>query len=69
MGRDTDREFAFAWGDGRQKFDQEMGEFIDQAVIEVVADEASELKEVVEVIELLEDHTAEEVIEAVKQSA
>lgn len=64
-----DNKFSLAWGTGRQRYDKEKGEFIDQSVIEVVADETEELEEVMRVVELLKDWEAEEIEQAVEEYA
>ena len=64
-----DRTFSFAWGSGRQRYDEDKDEFVDQPVIEVVADDVDDLEEMVEVLELMEDWTAEDIKKAVRNYA
>jgi len=65
---DVDR-FSFAWGTGRQKYDEEEGDFIEQVTLEVVADEAEDLEEVIQVAKLLEAWSGDEIEKAVEEYA
>lgn len=66
---DGSDRYELAWGTGRQKYDKEKEGFIEQAVIEVVADEAEELEKAMRVIELLDDWKVEEIEQAVEEYA